>query len=49
MSDEVLDDASLWEDFLVGRFLSAASHGAKIHVSEKNLAFREQDGESICF
>lgn len=31
--DEVLEDATpLWEDFLIGRFASAAPHVAKIHV-----------------
>lgn len=30
--DDVLGDTPLWEDFLVGRFLSTAPHVAKIHV-----------------
>lgn len=32
VSDEILEDALLLEDFLVGRFLSATPHVAKIHV-----------------
>lgn len=30
--EDVLGDTPLWDDFLVGRFLSHAPHVAKIHV-----------------
>lgn len=35
---EVIDDSTpLWEDFLVGKFLSTAPHVAKVHVIVNKL------------
>lgn len=46
--DEIFEDAlPLWEDFIIGRFLSTAPHIAKVHVIVNKIWFESDSSQKL--